>query len=202
MEASPLIAVLAGGESRRMGTDKAGLVWQGTPLLERTCRAAVEAAGTPERVLVVGREHPAGWTLYGVRFAPDEMPGQGPLGGLATALRLADGADCVAVACDMPGLTVGALRWLMVAAPSDAEHGAVTVNGGQWEPLFALYRPACAPLVEARLASGRRSLHGLIEAGRFAFLDAPPEVRAALVNVNTPEEFAAFARSRNTWEGA
>ena len=72
------------------------------------------------------------------------------------------------------------------------EHGLVVVNNGKWEPLFSIYRRACLPLIEARLAEGRRSLHGLIEAGQFAFLDAPDWVAAQLVNVNTPEQWQAF----------
>ncbi len=69
-------------------------------------------------------------------------------------------------------------------------HGLVVVNDGRWEPLFSFYTSACLPLIESRLAAGRLSLHGLIEAGDFAVVEAPGWVAAQLVNVNTPEDLA------------
>lgn len=190
-----MIAILAGGESRRMGRDKATLVLEnagGITLLERVARAAIGAA-PDEALLVVGRARPEGWTLPGVRFVEDETPGEGPLGGLATALRHAPGEDVLLVACDMPGMTVDALRWLRdhAAARRPLEDGLAVVNGARVEPLFSVYTAACRAPVERRLAAGRRSMMGLIEEGRFVRVDAPPEIAAALVNVNTPEEWAA-----------
>ena len=179
--------ILAGGESRRMGTDKAALVFSGIPLLERAARAAL-TAGLP--VLVVGRARPDGWPLPAVDFAPDAAPGRGPLGGLETALVRA-GMPVLALACDTPLLGPDALAWLRDrAASGSGAHGLAVLNGGQWEPLFSVYAPACLPLVQARLASGRLSLHGLIESGDFGRADAPDWVAAQLVNVNTPEDLA------------
>ena len=179
--------ILAGGESRRMGTDKAALVFGGIPLLERAARAAL-TAGLP--VLVVGRERPDGWPLPAVDFAPDAAPGRGPLGGLETALVRAR-TSVLALACDTPLLGPSALAWLWDRAASEAStHGLAVLNGGQWEPLFSVYAPACLPLIEARLTSGRLSLHGLIESGEFGRADAPDWVAAQLVNVNTPEDLA------------
>ncbi len=175
-----------------MGRDKARLVLGGVSLLERTAGAAREVA--PD-VLVVGRPRPPDWPLEGVRFVEDEVPGVGPIGGLLTALRQhaapVPGGSVLAVACDMPRLTSGALRWLQDAASGrHLRDGLVVENGGQVEPLFAIYTAACLPLVERQIAAGRRSLQALIAAGRFEHLGAPPEIAPALRNVNTPEEFA------------
>ena len=179
------VAILAGGESRRMGTDKAALLFGGLSLLERTARTALFAGLT---VLVVGRARPDGWQTPKVDFVLDAAPGRGPLGGLEMAMNHA-GGPVLAVACDMPLLTSEALVWLRDrAAASTSEHGLVVLNEGQWEPLFSVYAPACLPLIESRLAAGRLSLHGLIEAGEFARADAPGWVAAQLVNINTPEE--------------
>lgn len=180
-------AILAGGESQRMGTDKAVLLWGGMTLLERAARTAL-AAGLP--TLVVGRPRPDGWQTPAVDFASDDAPGRGPLGGLETALRRA-GDPVLAVACDMPLLTPSALRWLRdQAAAGTGELGLAVVNEGRWEPLFSVYTPTCLPLIESRLAEGRLSLHGLIESGDFGRVDAPDWVAAQIVNVNTPEDLA------------
>ena len=183
-------AIFAGGQSRRMGTDKAALEVEGLSLLVRTAQAALEAE-LP--AAVIGRARPAGWPLTAVAFAEDTQPGLGPLGGLATVLGQSQ-TDVLALACDLPLLMPDAVRWLRAQRVHSGEHGLIVVNSGNWEPLFSLYLPACLPLIEARLAAGKRSLHGLIEAGEFAFIDAPDWAAAQLVNVNTPGEWEQTLR--------
>ena len=190
-------AIFAGGQSRRMGTDKAALRLGESTLLEQTAQMALDAA-LP--VLIVGRARPHNW-LLSTAFAEDSIPGLGPLGGLQTALQTTQ-SPVLALACDLPLLTTEALRWLRMQ-PEEWQagqgsqigqgkpHGLIVVNEGRWEPLFSVYRPECLPLIEARLAAGRRSLHGLIEAGQFAFVPAPDWLSAQLVNVNTPEDWQA-----------
>ncbi len=169
-----------------MGTDKAALQIGGMTLLERTVRLAL-AVNLP--VIVAGRACPDGWPLPEVIFAEDAEAGLGPAGGLAAALRQAQ-TSVLALACDLPLLTEDALRWLIAEAKAQfAPSGLIAVNGGQQEPLFAVYHLESLPLIEARLAAGRRSLHGVIEAGAFAFAEAPEWVSVQLANVNTPEEW-------------
>ena len=182
-------AVFAGGESRRMGTDKAGLRVDGETLLERTARLAEEAG---LEVIVAGRARPGEWRRERVLFVPDTVPGKGPLGALTTALGQA-GEPLLALACDLPLLNADVLRWL--AAQTPGTHGLAVLRFGEAEPLFSIYTPACLPLAAARLAKGQRSLRGLIEAGEFARADAPEWVAARLVNVNTPEEWAGINTS-------
>jgi len=188
------VAILAGGESRRMGTDKAALILGGVTLLERTARTVL-SAGLP--VLVAGRTRPDGWPLAETDFVSDAAHGRGPLGGLETALRRM-GGPVLAVACDMPLLTSNALRWLRDQAASRmGEHGLAVLHDGQWEPLFSIYTPTCLPLIESRLAAGRLSLHGLIEAGDFARANAPGWVALQLINVNTPEDLARLGAAES-----
>jgi len=170
-----------------MGTDKAALQFGGLTLLEWAAHRALEA---DLRVLVVGRSAPDGWPFASVTFIEDALPDRGPLSGLETALHHA-AEPVLALACDMPRLSREALRWLIDQGQGlTTEQGLVVLNGGQWEPLFSVYTPACLPLIESRRAAGRLSLHGLIEVGQFARADAPDWVAAQLVNVNTPKEFA------------
>ncbi len=183
---TPLVAVLAGGISSRMGTDKAQLMLVGETLLSRTVRLARVATG--ETPVVVGRTTPGADAVY----LPDDEAGHGPVGGLLTALRYAGGRSVLAVSCDLPAITDEAFAWLL--AQGVGRYGVVAQNGEQWEPLFAVYTVAAIPLIEANIAAGKRSLHALIGAGGdgFAFAAAPPFVVAALRNVNTPQEWADF----------
>ena len=173
-----------------MGTDKAALEVEGLSLLHRTAVAALNAELL---VLVAGRPRPDAWSLSAVAFAEDAEPGLGPLGGLQTALRSA--GTVLALPCDLPLLTSEAVGWLKMQHERGNEDGLVVVNDGKWEPLFSVYHPACLPLIETRIAGGRRSLHGLIEAGQFGFVAAPDWVAAQLVNVNTPQQWQALQRA-------
>lgn len=191
------VAILAGGQSRRMGNDKAELLWNDVPLLEHGCRTALE---TGNRVLVVGRERPANFPLDEIIFLPDETAGLGPSGGLKTALNWAkkEGISAVLMlACDLPLLTSGALKWLQNSTNFDAlEDGLVVYSGQQLEPLFSFYNVSCLPLVERQLAKNKRSLHALITTGNFQFIDAPPEIARQLMNTNSPEDWQ-YVQSMN-----
>ena len=185
----PLLAIIAGGASTRMGRDKAALEIAGATLLERLI-ASGRALGV--EVLVVGRAAPPHQQRAGVRFVPDEQPGQGPLGGLVTAL--AHAPLVAAVACDLPGLDDAGLRWLLGLAGLRGEaDGVATVTPAGIEPLFSLYAGRCLAAARARLASGQRALHRFIAAGDFVRVDAPPWLLPRLANVNTPEDWQRFA---------
>ena len=178
MEAS--IVILAGGGSRRMGRDKAQLTVNGQDLLTRTARIALSVC---PRVVVIGRERPANWTLPAVTFYPDAAPGEGPLPALAQALDVTKTAT-ILLPCDLPLLNFDALCWLLAC-----ERGpdGCAVRG---EPLFSVYTKNVLPLVRVHIAAGELSLRELVSAGQFAHVDPPAWVSDTLVNVNTPADWA------------
>ena len=185
-----LIAVLAGGQSRRLGTDKARLRIGDVTWLERAARTA---AGTGLPVAVVGRPRPDDWSGPDAAFLDDAPAGVGPIGGLMAALAAADG-PVLAVGCDTPRLDRAAYAWLLEGAASGAGPlGLGTRTEGGLEPLFSVYGPDVRPVAEAHVDHGRRSLHALLEAPGFVVVDAPPPVATALTNVNTPEDLARLS---------
>lgn len=180
------IAILAGGESKRMGRDKRGICFDGETLLERTVRVA---RGSDRRVVVVGGGKPDGWRDEEVEFLPDFVPGaRGPIVGLATALSACDG-DVLLLPCDLPLLTADLVDWLCSSLPALArESGALVLNGDQPEPLLSLYRPSLLPLLKDRVASSHRSLHRMTAGGDFARVDLPERFREETLNMNRPED--------------
>jgi molybdopterin-guanine dinucleotide biosynthesis protein A len=199
------VSILAGGQSRRMGRDKAQLRWGEISWLEHTARIALQ---TTSNVAIVGRRRPADWPLQNVVFLDDAVPDSGPMGGLLAALRWAkelDG-DCrvLALACDTPQLNSGAIEWVFEqAAQQQLQHGLIVRNGGRIEPLFSIYTASCLPLLEQRFASneysrGRFSLHAFIEAVDFEYVDAPDTITSMLHNFNTPEDIKALNQNENT----
>lgn len=182
------VAIFAGGQSQRMGQDKAQLEINGETLLQRTAELALAVSA---RIYIIGRLIPENWPLAAVQFMLDEAPHQGPLGGLQTALKKEN--EVFALACDMPKLTIDALRWLLKEREkSQAAHGLIVQNDERWEPLFSVYTATCLPLIEENLQAERRSLHALIKRGEFDFVAAPLEIQSQLINVNTPEEWDAL----------
>lgn len=188
-------AILAGGKSRRMGFDKALAKIAGETLLFRTARIASEAGLD---VLVVGRERPVDWPDDKTVFLPDRSPGCGPMGGIATALEVAE-QPVLALACDMPLLTREAVAWLLdeaSAQPPDRGIVAVTLSG--CEPLFSIYTPACLAPMRERLESGDLSLQSLIAAGGFQFVQMPEWVAREVANMNTPQDMALLGAQQTT----
>ncbi len=148
--------VLAGGESSRMGRDKALLELGGVPLVVRAARLVGEVAGP---VTVIARAAGSdGYDRLGFPVVGDDFPGVGPLGGIATALRHSAHSWNLVIGCDLPYLTRSWLAHLIERAtplPADAllpasEHGL--------EPLCAMYHRNCAPAISAALASGMRKI--------------------------------------------
>src|SRR5438105_4218177 len=101
--------LLAGGESRRMGKDKAMLPFGGKPLWQ----IQLELLGKlePVEIFVSARTDPA-WRLRDVHFVADDSPSRGPLSGLAAALPRMHTKHLLALAIDMPFMTEKYLRFL------------------------------------------------------------------------------------------
>ncbi len=182
----PTVVILAGGRSRRMGVDKATLSLDGHTFLERSAMAALDAG---LNAVVIGREQPGDWRIPEVDFFDDEQPDAGPLAALATALRRVR-SDVLAIGCDMPCLSGIVLLWLALEATrAPAPLGVVCAGPNGVEPLLCCYRLESLPLIDRLLASGERSLQALLDGGSFVKAVIPEEMRRAVTNVNTPEEF-------------
>lgn len=176
--------VLAGGQSRRFGSDKALAELSGRTLL---AGAVERLGGWCEAVVVVGREGAPAPDLPARFIADFPRPGMGPLGGLAAALRLAEreGFDAVlSIGVDSTGLP-DALPALLALGPA-------YVAG---QPVIGLWAHSSsgvalgARAVEAVLAgSGRHSMRAFAEAigARPVELAQPP------ANINTPEDLAQW----------
>lgn len=180
-------AVLAGGRSRRMGCDKAAILYEGTTLLERVVAAGLHA-GLP--MLVVGRERPQGFPHSSVRFVTDQYPDSGPLGGLLTAFAHLEG-DCLALACDLPRLDSATLAWLLTTAASfDPAQDVVASVDGQCQPLFTLWRRSSTERLARAFAAGERSLIRCLVASGCAVIPLPEQFTQAVVDCDTPEDLA------------
>lgn len=187
--------ILCGGQSSRMGRDKALLPFgPEKTLLQRVVRI-VSLVVPPERIVcvaAVGQEVPS--LDQRVRVVRDDVPHLGPLAGLATGLAaLGDDVDAVfACGCDAPQLQPGFI--LQIFELLGTYQVVVPMEGELLHPLPAIYRSDVLPLVRTLLARGERSLQSLVAAGDTLRVDAN-ELRmvdselGSLVRCNTPEEY-------------
>lgn len=170
-----------------MGQDKAMLPHVDGSLAEHAARSVADAAGT---VTLVGA--PERYAGLGFPTAADLRPGNGPLGGLETALSMT-GADWnLVVACDMPEAEAPFLRKLLAQALGSGADALVPVSPTGPEPLCAVWHRRCLKEVSRALTEGRRAIHGVL-----AHLDVcfwRPHDSGWQANLNTPEQWERYKR--------
>lgn len=183
--------VLAGGEARRMGRPKSGLLVGGEPLLRRQLRLLLDA-GVVDRWVSIGSAGDVGMTLEpGVRVVCDQRSGQGPLAGIEQGLAQARAQWVLIVAVDLPEMTAGFLRGLV--ARRLPGQGVVPRLAGRFEPLAAIYPQSALGEAVLRLDRGERSLQGfvgaLVDLGQMRVLEVEPEQAGLFTNWNRPQDY-------------
>jgi molybdopterin-guanine dinucleotide biosynthesis protein A len=198
--------ILCGGQSRRMGRDKAWLPFGGdATLLGRTVRLFRQGV-SPSKVAVVaapGQDLPE---LEGdVEVVRDRRPGEGPLEGIASGLEALNqtGGWIVVGSCDLPLLKPDLLERLVVIARQMEQNidcdGVVPRVDGLWQPLTAVYRARLLPRIRSLLQQGKRRMTDLLEViavrevGEEEISDVDPNL-VSFRHCNTPDEYAALLR--------
>ena len=183
--------IQAGGQSSRMGEDKALKRFLGRPLIQRV----VERLAPVADELIVTTNRPEDYSFLDLRLIPDLKPGRGALGGLYTAIASASNPFVAVVACDMPFASaklIEAATNLMVQEGADV---VIAKSEEGYEPLHAVYRrETCLPAIEAAIAADQWKVIAWFPEVKVRVLTSD-EIKAsdptglAFWNVNTPEEF-------------
>ncbi len=185
------VCVQAGGQSRRMGQDKALLPFLGQPLISRVIARLQPIADE----MIVTTNRPEAYAFLGLPLFSDVIPERGALGGLYTALMYASQPVVAVVACDMPFVSAPLLAYACRVLADEAADVVVPQTAeGQFEPLHAVYRrAACLPPIRAALDAGAWKMVAWFAQVKVRALSAQeiaPYDPAGLAfsNVNTPEE--------------
>ena len=175
--------VLAGGRSRRFGSDKSQASWADETLLER----AVRTLGAVFSDVVIAGPDP----VLGRSTIPDTIPGAGPLAALVSALEESDGRSVFMLAVDLPLVTPPVVS--SIAVPTVLPHQVrVARAGDRLQPLCGAYGCEVVDLARKRLASGRPSVKSVLKRVRMlSFVDVDEFV---LTNVNRPKDMEAARR--------
>lgn len=185
--------VLAGGASRRFGTDKLAAELGGRPLLHHAIERLLAVCEEVVVVLPPDGEEPT-VPSGSVVFARDVAQHEGPLAGLAAGLASVASERAVVAGGDMPGIEAEVLRELLRASEETGAVVAVLSDGGHARPLPCVVRtePALAA-TQRLLAEGRRRLRDLLTEAATVIVDEPtwtafdPE-RRTLLDVDEPSD--------------
>jgi molybdopterin-guanine dinucleotide biosynthesis protein A len=209
--------ILAGGESRRMGQDKAFLQVGGRLLIDRV----LEAVGRIADDVIIVTNSPEKYADYPVRLVRDAYPGTGVLGGIYTGLLVAEHPCGLVVACDMPFLNVELLQYMarqieqydvvmpyvgevqrstnprsttLRPALRQAQEGPQdTAKARDLHPLHAIYCKRCLEPIERAIGRGDLRAIAFLPEVRVRFvgrqeIDRFDPEHCCFFNANTPEE--------------
>jgi molybdopterin-guanine dinucleotide biosynthesis protein A len=198
--------VLAGGQSTRMGGDKALLEVGGRPLLEHMLEL-LRGLGLNPRI--------CGSRSDLARFGevvPDNFPKCGPLAGIEAALALSNSDLNLFVPVDTPGLPREFLRWMLERAESSQSVATIPRFGDRTQPLCAVYSKRLRDGLERSLAAGDCKVMTAVQEAaaslgesvdefdvesvastlRLAEWPSNPPIASWFRNLNTPEEYESL----------
>ncbi len=189
----PAIAILAGGQSRRMGTDKVLLPLVGIPMIEHVVRAA---APLTQNLFIVGHSEIPNWpATLPITFLPDppSRDRPGPTVAIIHILQTTQAATLL-LGCDMPLLTTATLAtlWQFHQGQTPPPIATLTLSSQdpkRAEPLLAIYTPAAIPALMQLLQNNDRLQLLLQNPGTAQFL-APSNLLHEITNINDPAALA------------
>lgn len=186
--------LLAGGQSSRMGHDKASLVMGDRGLSQAAYALALLHQFCAQAYLSLrdGQSVPVG--AEGVPVLRDESVAEGPMAGLLAAFREAPDVAWLVLACDLPFVHSDLLARLVERhemEPTLPFVACADVTGGRPEPLCAIYGPSAGPILARYAARGQFSPRRIMIEEKALLLDVAEEDARALFNVNTPQDLAA-----------
>ena len=189
--------ILAGGRSSRYGVNKAFVKVAGISLIERV--AGVLRSVFEETVIVTNS--PKDYAYLDMPMRRDIIPGLGPLGGIYTGLQMIRGEAGFFVACDMPFLNPGLIRY-MAGIRNERGRFDVVIPRITWklEALHALYGRRCVPHIEKLIHSGNYQIIKLFPNVSVRHVAAEeimrfdPELKS-FFNINRPQELLNIEKS-------
>ena len=186
------IVIQSGGESRRMGQDKALMPFLGRPLIQRIAERLAPLADE----MIVNTNKSGAYDFLGLPLFADVRPGRGALGGLYTAITSASQPLVGVVACDMPFANPSLLAFQARLIQDEAADVVIPLLPGGYEPLHAVYRrETCLAAVEWALDNDQWKLISWFSRVKVREISAeecrPYDPQGlAFSNVNTPQELA------------
>ncbi len=193
IERSITALILAGGQSSRMGTDKALLTWGNKTLLFKMCQIAAECSTSVYVVTPWIYKYrdvlPLGCKLIEEKLVLPNRNSNSPLIGFAQGLQQVTSKWVLLLPCDLPLLSSSQIKqWIpYLATVLSTEIALLPRHPKGWEPLCGFYRRSCLLLLETYIAEGGKSFQGWL--ARHSVRELPVKNRQILFNCNTPKDW-------------
>lgn len=186
--------ILAGGKSRRMGHDKAFLIIDGVPLVERVIKLFAAHFAS---VIIIGGEEKR-FSSYNLPHYPDIYPGSA-MGGLYTGLHHAGTPHIFVSACDLPYPSLEVMEHLL--AQRSGFDAVVAESSIGLEPLFAVYAKSCLATLKQQLTEGNPCILDVypkistrvVTTGELQAIDSKT---TTFCNLNTPQDLQQLITSK------
>jgi molybdopterin-guanine dinucleotide biosynthesis protein A len=187
VESKLTVAIMAGGQSSRMGTDKSFVLFEGRPMIENVLDTV---SGLGDETLLITNK-PDEYEHLNLPMVSDVYPGLGPLGGIFTAVHAASHPHTLIVACDMPWLNRPLLEY-MISLRQTAD-----VVVPRWEkfpePLHAIYSKACLDPIEEKLKARMLKITVFFGQVNVRFVEREEIERfdedgRSFANINSPQD--------------
>lgn len=176
--------ILAGGKSKRMGTDKTFLELDGVPLLQRMIRLLQPLCDT----LIISSNNPR-HEKYGYKVIADEIKNCGPIGGIYSSLNKSNTDLNFVVSVDAAFVEKDFIQFLF--SQSEDSDAVVPFSEKGKEPLIAMYNKSCLAFMKEKLEAGDYKMHTLLSSINTKWIDAQNWVEKypkLFHNLNRPED--------------
>ncbi|MCC7451152.1 MAG: molybdenum cofactor guanylyltransferase [Anaerolineae bacterium] len=188
------LAIIAGGKSSRMGTDKSFVVVASKPLIAHVVER-VSGLGQIATILITNK--PDAYAHLNLPMYGDVLPDKGSLGGIYTAIHHSQTDYTLTVPCDTPFIQPALLRYMLMLQASEGSPFDVVVPRVENYPqgLHALYSKACLDPMRERIDANRLNVIGFYPQVRVRYIDETEYQRfdpkgLTFFNINTPNELA------------
>ena len=188
------VSIQAGGESKRMGTDKGLVLLSGKPLILHVIERVTSIADE----MIIACNDISGYAQFYLPIFPDIFLGLGALSGLYTALASATHEYVAVVACDMIFVNAEMLKAQFQLLQDTGADCVVPVTSKGFEPFHAVYRrTVCRDAVKTALSDGKKRVDSWFgEVNFFAFseelISRYDQDGKAFININTPGDLATL----------
>jgi molybdopterin-guanine dinucleotide biosynthesis protein A len=199
------VVIQAGGLSKRMGQNKALMLFRGQPLISRVIQRITPLAGE----ILITTNQPEKLTFLGLPLFRDIIPGKGVLGGLLTSLQIASNPLVAVIACDLPFINPALIAYESNILFKNNQYDLVVPKTSKgFEPLHAVYRRnVCLPAVKDALLAGEMRMASWFHRVNMYVLSSDEIFNLdpfgySFTNINTPEDLLFAEKIADKYESA
>ena len=159
--------ILAGGQSSRMGQNKALLPIDDHTIIERVAKALKPTVSS----LWIAGNDTADYSFLQLSSVPDKFPGQGPLAGLHAALSQISSEWYVISACDLPFASTVLMEYLIEQTRIEGTQAVIPIQDGRIHPLYAVYHCSVLPSLQTALEHNQRRVRDWLDQQQVKYVE-------------------------------